>query len=123
MVKSHRSLRFNRRAPPTKLEDLRAYKADFPTAYFYAMRGMLPPGEVARAARLQLDKRYAWSKLPANTKPTVRVFQLGGKEWFALRVGKWVVSAHSWGQLTKKVAFGPWRQFNDTQILRERWRA
>lgn len=89
---------------------------------YYARMSRKPACEIRDMANDNLRQRRAYAREPINGKPVVRVFQRAGKELLALRVGRWVVSAYTWGALTRKVALGPWQVFDRTVQLKKRWR-
>lgn len=89
---------------------------------YYALMARKPASEILIMANDGLRKRRSYAREPINGKPVVRVFHRAGKELLALRVGRWVVSAHTWEALTRKVALGPWRVFDKTVQLKKRWR-
>ena len=46
---------------------------------------------------------------------------LSKRRLLVLRIGKWFVSSFTWETLTRKAAFGPWKQI-DQVTLQQRWR-
>lgn len=102
---------------PRTWQELRAWRPKDKT--YYAAASRLPTSELLEAAMFNLRRQYSGS---APRKPRVRVFQRAGKEWFVVRAGRRVASAHSWDSLIRKAALSPWQVFDRTVQLKKRWR-
>ena len=89
---------------------------------FYAHRAATTTAEqLLRQAREEIYRRLAYAKLNVHGPLRIRVFKAQGKRLLVLRIGEKFVSAFTWEALTRKAAWGPWKDIRSVTLF-ERWK-
>jgi hypothetical protein len=89
---------------------------------FYARRAATTtPEQLQALARWEIHRRLAYAKLNWQGPLRIRVFKAQGKRLLVLRIGAKFVSAFTWEALTRKAAWGPWKDIRSVTLF-ERWK-
>ena len=89
---------------------------------FYARRAATTtPEQLQALAIMEIRRRLAYGKMNLNGPLRIRVFKAQGKPLLVLRIGAKFVSAFAWEALTRKAAWGPWKDIRSVALF-ERWK-
>ena len=98
------------------------YSPYFRGREFYARRAATTTPEQLRAqAGVEIYRRLSYAKLNTRCPLRIRVFKAQGKRLLVLRIGEKFVSAFTWEALTRKAAWGPWKDIRSVTLF-ERWK-